>query len=90
MASHGRGGLARVFYGSVAAGVLQRVDRPLAGEGDVFAEGGRVRASEGDRESEASAHQQPPLAPAPPPLKGVSGRQVAFEEEEHAHLRVSL
>ncbi len=29
MASHGRGGLARVFYGSVAAGVLQRVDRPL-------------------------------------------------------------
>jgi nucleotide-binding universal stress UspA family protein len=29
MASHGRGGLERVFYGSVAAGVLQRVDRPL-------------------------------------------------------------
>jgi nucleotide-binding universal stress UspA family protein len=29
MASHGRTGLARVFYGSVAAGVLQRVDRPL-------------------------------------------------------------
>ena len=29
MASHGRGGLARVFYGSVAAGVLQNVDRPL-------------------------------------------------------------
>ncbi len=29
MASHGRGGLARVFYGSVAAGVLQRIDRPL-------------------------------------------------------------
>ena len=29
MASHGRGGLSRVFYGSVAAGVLQRVDRPL-------------------------------------------------------------
>ena len=29
MASHGRGGLARVFYGSVAAGVLQAVDRPL-------------------------------------------------------------
>ncbi|MFW5940716.1 MAG: universal stress protein [Chloroflexota bacterium] len=29
MASHGRGGLTRVFYGSVAAGVLQRVDRPL-------------------------------------------------------------
>ncbi len=29
MASHGRGGLSRVFYGSVAAGVLQTVDRPL-------------------------------------------------------------
>lgn len=29
MASHGRGGLARTFYGSVAAGVLQRIDRPL-------------------------------------------------------------
>jgi nucleotide-binding universal stress UspA family protein len=29
MTSHGRSGLARVFYGSVAAGVLQRVDRPL-------------------------------------------------------------
>ncbi len=29
MASHGRGGLARVFYGSVAAGVLQQIDRPL-------------------------------------------------------------
>lgn len=29
MASHGRGGLSRVFYGSVAAGVLQQVDRPL-------------------------------------------------------------
>ncbi len=29
MASHGRTGAARVFYGSVAAGVLQRVDRPL-------------------------------------------------------------
>ena len=29
MASHGRGGLSRVFYGSIAAGVLQRVDRPL-------------------------------------------------------------
>ncbi len=29
MASHGRSGLARVFYGSIAAGVLQRVDRPL-------------------------------------------------------------
>lgn len=29
MASHGRTGLARVFYGSVAAGVLHRLDRPL-------------------------------------------------------------
>ncbi len=29
MASHGRGGLARAVYGSVAAGVLQRADRPL-------------------------------------------------------------
>ncbi|MCZ7666911.1 MAG: universal stress protein [Chloroflexi bacterium] len=29
MASHGRGGLSRVFYGSVAAGVLQQVDRLL-------------------------------------------------------------
>ena len=29
MASHGRGGLSRAFYGSVAAGVLQRIDRPL-------------------------------------------------------------
>ena len=28
MASHGRTGLARVFYGSVAAGILHRVDRP--------------------------------------------------------------
>ena len=29
LASHGRGGLGRVFYGSVAAGLLHRVDRPL-------------------------------------------------------------
>ena len=29
MASHGRSGLTRVFYGSVAAGVLQQIDRPL-------------------------------------------------------------
>jgi len=29
MTSHGGGGLTRVFYGSVAAGVLNRVDRPL-------------------------------------------------------------
>lgn len=29
MASHGRSGLSRVFYGSVAAGVLNRVARPL-------------------------------------------------------------
>ena len=29
MASHGRSGMSQVFYGSVAAGVLHRVDRPL-------------------------------------------------------------
>jgi nucleotide-binding universal stress UspA family protein len=29
IASHGRSGLGRVFYGSIAAGLLQRVDRPL-------------------------------------------------------------
>lgn len=29
IASHGRTSLPRVFYGSVAAGILQRVDRPL-------------------------------------------------------------
>lgn len=29
MASHGRTGLSQAFYGSVTAGVLQRVDRPL-------------------------------------------------------------
>ena len=29
MASHGHTGLARVFYGSVAAGVLNKADRPL-------------------------------------------------------------
>ena len=29
MASHGRTGLARVFYGSVTAGIMQQVDRPL-------------------------------------------------------------
>jgi nucleotide-binding universal stress UspA family protein len=29
MSSHGRTGLARVFYGSVAMGVLHKVDRPL-------------------------------------------------------------
>jgi nucleotide-binding universal stress UspA family protein len=28
-ASHGRSGLSRVFYGSVAAGILQKIDRPL-------------------------------------------------------------
>jgi nucleotide-binding universal stress UspA family protein len=38
MASHGRTGLARAFYGSVAAGVLNRVDRPLL----------MVRSREGD------------------------------------------
>jgi nucleotide-binding universal stress UspA family protein len=29
MGSHGRSGLTRAFYGSVASGVLNRVDRPL-------------------------------------------------------------
>ncbi len=29
MVSHGQTGLPRVFYGSVAAGVLNRIDRPL-------------------------------------------------------------
>lgn len=29
IASHGRTGLSRVFYGSVAAGILQKIDRPL-------------------------------------------------------------
>lgn len=29
IASHGRTGLARMFYGSVASGVLNRADRPL-------------------------------------------------------------
>jgi nucleotide-binding universal stress UspA family protein len=29
LASHGRRGLSQVFYGSVAAGVLNRIDRPL-------------------------------------------------------------
>jgi nucleotide-binding universal stress UspA family protein len=29
MTSHGYGGLTRIFYGSVAAGILNRADRPL-------------------------------------------------------------
>ena len=29
MASHGLGGLPRTFYGSVTAGVIQKIDRPL-------------------------------------------------------------
>jgi nucleotide-binding universal stress UspA family protein len=29
MASHGRTGLSHVFYGSIAAGVLHRIDRPI-------------------------------------------------------------
>jgi nucleotide-binding universal stress UspA family protein len=29
MASHGRTGLSHVFYGSVASGILHRIDRPL-------------------------------------------------------------
>ena len=29
IASHGRGGMSRPFYGSVSAALLQRIDRPL-------------------------------------------------------------
>jgi nucleotide-binding universal stress UspA family protein len=29
MASHGRSGLPQMFYGSVAAAVLHKIDRPL-------------------------------------------------------------
>ena len=29
LTSHGRSGLSRVFYGSIAAGILHRADRPL-------------------------------------------------------------
>jgi len=29
MASHGRTGISKVFYGSIAAGVIHRIDRPL-------------------------------------------------------------
>jgi len=29
IASHGRSGLPRVFYGSVAAGIMQKIDRPM-------------------------------------------------------------
>ncbi|MCX5881429.1 MAG: universal stress protein [Deltaproteobacteria bacterium] len=29
IASHGRSGMSRVFYGSVAAGVMQKIDRPV-------------------------------------------------------------
>lgn len=29
IASHGRSGISRFFYGSIAAGVLHRIDRPL-------------------------------------------------------------
>ena len=29
IASHGRSGMSRVFYGSVASGILQKVDRPM-------------------------------------------------------------
>jgi hypothetical protein len=38
MTSHGYGGLSRIFYGGVAAGILNRVDRPLFREnGYLFA-----------------------------------------------------
>jgi nucleotide-binding universal stress UspA family protein len=29
IASHGRSGMSRVFYGSVASGILQQIDRPM-------------------------------------------------------------
>jgi nucleotide-binding universal stress UspA family protein len=29
IASHGRTGMSRVFYGSVAAGIMQKIDRPI-------------------------------------------------------------
>ncbi len=29
IASHGRTGVSRVFYGSVAAGIMQKIDRPI-------------------------------------------------------------
>jgi nucleotide-binding universal stress UspA family protein len=29
IASHGRTGLSRIFYGSVTSGILNRIDRPL-------------------------------------------------------------
>jgi nucleotide-binding universal stress UspA family protein len=29
IASHGRSGISRVFYGSVAAGIMQQIDRPM-------------------------------------------------------------
>jgi nucleotide-binding universal stress UspA family protein len=29
IASHGRSGLSRVFHGSVAAGIMQIIDRPI-------------------------------------------------------------
>jgi nucleotide-binding universal stress UspA family protein len=29
IASHGRTGMSRVFYGSVAAGIMQQIDRPI-------------------------------------------------------------
>lgn len=29
IASHGRSGMSRVFYGSVTAGVMQKIDRPI-------------------------------------------------------------
>jgi nucleotide-binding universal stress UspA family protein len=29
IASHGRSGMSRVFYGSIAAGIMQQIDRPM-------------------------------------------------------------
>lgn len=48
MTSHGRRGVKRVFYGSIAAGILQRIDRPLL-----------VIRARGERWSTAWAHLMP-------------------------------
>jgi len=40
MASHGRTGWTRTFYGSVAAGVLQNIDRPILMIRSRYADGG--------------------------------------------------
>ena len=40
MASHGRSGWSRTFYGSVSAGVLQNIDRPILMIRSRYADGG--------------------------------------------------